>query len=144
MAKTNAYTAPSAVAAQAFLDNAKFNDQGLIAVIAQQYDSREVLMQAWMNRTALEETLTTGRMVYWSRSRTSLWRKGESSGQTQQVIDLRLDCDGDSLLALVHQEGVACHTGRRSCYFYALRDDAITAIAPVIADPDELYGSSKS
>ena len=119
----------------------RFDDRGLVPCIAQQHDSGEVLMMAWMNREAVEETLATGRVCYWSRSRGGLWRKGESSGQVQRLVDLRLDCDGDTLLALVDQTGVACHTGRRSCFFQALREGELTAIAPPLADPKALYGA---
>ncbi len=108
-----------------------FNREGLVPVIAQQHDSGEVLMLAWMNREAVAETLATGRVCYWSRSRGKLWRKGESSGQVQRLVELRLDCDGDALLLQVEQTGVACHTGRRSCFFTALRDGRIETIAEV-------------
>lgn len=123
-----------------FLAAVRFNENGLIPVIAQAHDSGEVLMMAWMNAEALEETLATGRVVYFSRSRNALWRKGETSGQVQQLKDLRLDCDGDTILALVEQKGVACHTGRRSCFFQALRDGQLTAIAAPEVDPAVLYG----
>ncbi|HAB04327.1 MAG TPA: phosphoribosyl-AMP cyclohydrolase, partial [Alcanivorax sp.] len=93
------------------LDNLAFNDAGLVPVIAQQHDTGEVLMFAWMNRAAIEETLATGQVCYYSRSRKTLWRKGESSGQTQTLKALRVDCDGDVLLASVEQTGAACHTG---------------------------------
>ena len=118
----------------------RFDDHGLVPVIAQQHDTGEVLMQAWMNRAALAETLSTGQVCYWSRSRGALWRKGERSGQTQRLIELRLDCDGDTLLALVDQAGVACHTGRRSCFFRAVRNDRLETIAEVEVDPADLYG----
>src|SRR5271155_1380560 len=101
----------------AILDAIAFDEQGLVAAVAQQHDSGAVLMLAWMNRAAVAETLATGQAVYWSRSRQALWRKGETSGQTQRVLQLRLDCDGDALLLLVDQTGVACHTGRPSCFF---------------------------
>ncbi len=117
----------------------KFGRDGLIPVIAQQHDSGEVLMLAWMNRESLAETLNTGDVTYWSRSRRRLWRKGETSGQTQRLVDLRLDCDGDTLLLLVDQKGVACHTGRRSCFFRALRDGQLVEIQAVSADPKTLY-----
>ncbi len=116
-----------------------FNEAGLVPAIAQQHDSGEVLMMAWMNAESIIETLRTGRVCYWSRSRQKLWRKGESSGQFQNLVDLRWDCDGDTLLALVDQKGVACHTGRRSCFFNAVRDGDPTVIAEVETDPDELY-----
>ena len=113
---------------------------GLVACIAQQHDTGEVLMMAWMNRAALAETLATGRVCYWSRSRQALWRKGETSGQVQRLVDLRLDCDGDTLLALVDQTGVACHTGRRSCFYRALRGDDLATLTAPEADPNALYG----
>ena len=120
----------------------KFDAQGLVTCIAQQHDSGEVLMVAWMNREALAETLASGRVCYWSRSRQRLWRKGESSGQTQALRELRVDCDGDTLLLLVEQKGVACHTGRRQCFYRAYRQDAdrLDEILPVITDPKDLYG----
>ena len=124
----------------AVLDAVSFDDQGLIPAIAQQHDSGEVLMMAWMNREALEQTITTGRVHYWSRSRQKLWAKGESSGQVQTLIEARVDCDGDTLLLLVDQTGVACHTGRRNCFFRALRDGGLETIAEVEIDPGELYG----
>ncbi len=123
------------------VDAIRFDDRGLVPCIAQQHDSGEVLMMAWMNRAAVEETLATGRVCYFSRSRGGLWRKGETSGQVQRLVDLRVDCDGDTLLALVDQHGVACHTGRRNCFFQALRDGAVTAIAAPLADPKALYGA---
>lgn len=118
----------------------RFNGDGLVAAIAQQHDSGEVLMMAWMNRDAVAETLTTGRVCYFSRSRGKLWRKGESSGQVQRLIDLRIDCDGDTLLLLVDQQGVACHTGRRTCFYGALRGGALAAISEPEIPPEELYG----
>jgi phosphoribosyl-AMP cyclohydrolase len=99
-------------------------------------------MVAWMNEAALAETIATGRVCYWSRSRQTLWRKGERSGQAQRLIELRIDCDGDTLLLLVDQMGVACHTGRRSCFFRALRDGRLETIAEPLLDPDELYKES--
>ncbi len=129
-------------AIQAMLDAIRFDANGLVAAIAQQHDSGEVLMLAWMNRDAVAKTLETGRVCYWSRSRGKLWRKGESSGQTQTLVDLRLDCDGDTLLVLVDQLGVACHTGRHNCFFRALREDALAEIAAPLVDPVALYSSS--
>jgi phosphoribosyl-AMP cyclohydrolase len=117
----------------------KLDRDGLIPAIAQQHDSGEVLMMAWMNLEALDETLATGRVCYWSRSRGQLWHKGESSGQTQQLKELRLDCDGDTLLLLVDQTGPACHTGRRSCFYNALHDDRVEVVAEPLIDPDLLY-----
>ena len=120
-------------------DALEFDDDGLIPVIAQQHDSGQVLMLAWMNREALAETLATGRVCYWSRSRARPWRKGESSGQAQRLVELRIDCDGDALLLRVAQTGVACHTGRRSCFYRALEDGGLSEIMAVEIDPDELY-----
>ena len=116
------------------------NEAGLVAAIAQQHDTGEVLMLAWMNAEALDDTLATGRVTYWSRSRQSLWRKGDTSGQVQRLVELRLDCDGDAILALVDQIGVACHTGRRSCFSWALREGTVRAIAGPEMDPKALYG----
>ena len=118
----------------------KYNSDGIIPAISQQHDTGEVLMMAWMNKQSIEETLRTGRVCYWSRSRGKLWRKGESSGQVQTLRDFRWDCDADTILMQVHQDGVACHTGRGNCFFLAARDDAIQEIADVEIDPEELYG----
>lgn len=117
-----------------------FNADGLVPAIAQQHDSREVLMMAWMNRESLAETLRTGRVCYWSRSRGKLWRKGESSGQHQELKRLLIDCDGDTLLLLVDQKGVACHTGRRTCFYTAAGPTGLEEVAPVEIPPEELYG----
>ncbi len=121
-------------------DTMRFDANGLIPAIAQQHDTGEVLMLAWMNRAALDETLATGRVCYWSRSRQGLWRKGETSGQVQRLVELRFDCDADALLLLVDQTGVACHTGRRSCFYTAWRDGRAVEIAAPLADPATLYG----
>lgn len=104
-----------------FINQIKFNSDGLVPVIAQQFDTGEVLMMAWMNDQALRETVETGRMCYFSRSRQCLWRKGETSGHVQKLIELRVDCDADTLLALIDQTGAACHTGNRSCFFRSLK-----------------------
>jgi phosphoribosyl-AMP cyclohydrolase len=112
----------------------KFDAQGLVPAIAQQHDTGEVLMMAWMDRDAVAETLRTGRVCYWSRSRKAPWRKGDTSGHIQTLVDLRIDCDGDTLLVLVDQVGVACHTGRHNCFFRALRDQRLDTIAPVLVD----------
>ena len=117
-----------------------FNADGLVPAIAQQHDTGEVLMMAWMNRDAIEETLNTGRVCYYSRSRAGLWRKGETSGQVQLLKELRIDCDGDTLLLLVDQTGVACHTGRRSCFYRAAKDGTIVTIQEVETSPEQLYG----
>lgn len=124
-----------------FIAALRFDAAGLVPCIAQQHDSGEVLMMAWMNADAVAETLATGRVCYFSRSRGGPWRKGETSGQVQRLVDLRIDCDGDTLLALVDQVGVACHTGRRNCFFRAIRDDAIAEIAAPLVDPKALYGA---
>lgn len=105
------------------LDDLRFNEQGLIPVIAQDAENGEVLMMAWATREALTRTLSEGRMVYWSRSRQELWRKGDTSGHVQHWEELKTDCDGDTLLARIHQEGPACHTGERSCFFRNLSPD---------------------
>ena len=121
-----------------------FDNRGLVPVIAQQHDSGEILMMAWMNREALAETLSSGQVCYWSRSRGKLWRKGETSGQVQKLVELRIDCDGDTLLALVRQTGVACHTGRRSCFYRRLEEGGeLSEIMEVTADPASLYGSDE-
>jgi phosphoribosyl-AMP cyclohydrolase len=126
----------------AVLAATRFDAQGLVPAIAQQHDSGEVLMMAWMNADAIRETLATGRVCYWSRSRAKLWRKGESSGQVQTLKEFRLDCDGDTILLLVDQLGVACHTGRRNCFFHAVRQGEFRIVADVIADPKSLYGDA--
>ncbi|RKR06201.1 phosphoribosyl-AMP cyclohydrolase [Kushneria sinocarnis] len=125
------------------LDDMTWNEQGLMPAIAQQHDSGEVLMMAWMNRASLEETLETGRVCYWSRSRNRPWRKGESSGQQQQLIEARLDCDGDTLLLLVDQLGAACHTGRRHCFYTRLTREQGEVISAPLVDPETLYGASQ-
>jgi len=127
---------PAGIAAAVVFDHA-----GLVPAIAQDHATGEILMLAWMNRAALAETLATGRVCYWSRSRSAPWRKGETSGQTQRLIELRLDCDGDAILLRVEQTGVACHTGRRSCFYrVAHADGTIEAVLPVAVDPKDLYG----
>lgn len=118
----------------------RFDSAGLVAAIAQQHDTGEVLMLAWMNRDALEETLATGRVCYFSRSRAALWRKGEISGQTQRLVEMRLDCDGDAVLLLIDQLGVACHTGRRSCFYQAVRDGVLVETMAPLIEPEKLYG----
>lgn len=130
--------APPATYPQAAIDKMiaaiQFNDQGLVAAIAQQHGTGEVLMMAWMDRDAVEETMRTGRVCYWSRSRQAPWRKGETSGHIQRLVDLRVDCDGDTLLVEVEQTGVACHTGRHNCFFRAIRGGQLEVIAPVEVD----------
>lgn len=125
---------------QSLLDAVQFNEAGLVMAIAQQHDTGEVLMAAWMNADSLKETLETGQVCYWSRSRQALWRKGETSGQTQRLVEIRVDCDGDCLLLQVEQIGVACHTGRRNCFFRAMRDGKLETIAAPEIDPADLYG----
>lgn len=121
------------------LDSIQFDENDLVPVIAQQHDTGEVLMLAWMNLDAIRETLATRSLCYFSRSRGKLWRKGEQSGQIQRLVELRLDCDSDTLLALVEQKGVACHTGRRSCFFLSVREDSVTEIREVLKAPETLY-----
>jgi phosphoribosyl-AMP cyclohydrolase len=128
-------------AIDAVLGAIAFNAEGLVPAIAQQHDSGAVLMMAWMNREAVAETLETGRVCYFSRSRERLWRKGETSGQTQRLVELRVDCDGDTLLLLVDQTGVACHTGRLSCFYRAARSDGLVEIAAPEVSPAVLYRS---
>jgi len=123
------------------LDTIAFDDNGLVPAIAQQHDTGEVLMLAWMNRDAVAETLASGQVCYYSRSRGKLWRKGETSGQVQHLVELRVDCDGDTLLLLVDQKGVACHTGRRDCFFRAAGAGGWREIAGVKVAPETLYGS---
>lgn len=118
----------SATAVDQVLAALQFNDAGLVPVIAQQHDSREVLMMAWMTRGAVAETLRTGQVCYWSRSRGALWRKGETSGNTQRLVDFLVDCDGDTILLKVDQKGVACHTGRRTCFFRAPRQGGLSEL----------------
>ena len=123
-----------------WLDALNFNEEGLIPAIAQELETGVILMQAWMNREALQLTVETGSAVYWSRSRQKLWRKGEESGHEQKVRALRTDCDGDVVLLLVEQTGgIACHTGRKSCFFYALIGEQWHAVEPVLRDPKEMY-----
>lgn len=111
------------------IQSLKFNEQGLIPAIAQHHDTKEVLMQAWMNADAIRETLATGQVCYWSRSRNALWRKGETSGHRQKLIELRIDCDKDSLLVFVDQIGPACHTNRPSCFYHAVRQGQVEIIS---------------
>lgn len=125
----------------AVLDQVKFTADGLVPAIAQQHDSGEVLMMAWMNRDSIRETLRSGRACYWSRSRNAFWRKGDTSGQVQNLIELRLDCDGDTILLRVNQLGVACHTGRRSCFYRRADNSGLTVTEPVLMSPDALYGN---
>lgn len=129
-----AATTYPAAAIEAMLAEVRFDPQGLVPAIAQQHDTGEVLMMAWMDRNAVVETMQTGRACYWSRSRKAPWRKGDTSGHIQTVVDFRVDCDGDTVLMLVDQIGVACHTGRHNCFFRAIRDGKLEEIAPVQID----------
>lgn len=122
-----------------WIDKLKFNEDGLIPAIAQQFDSNEVLMMAWMNKASIEESLKTARVCYWSRSRQAFWRKGESSGQIQMLKEFRVDCDSDTLLLLVDQTGPACHTGRRSCFYQLAEGDELIIDSEPLIDPKELY-----
>ena len=133
------FAAGDSVALAAALAELPWSADGLLPVIAQQFDSGEVLMLAWMNREALDETLRTGRVCYWSRSRRALWRKGESSGQIQVLKELRLDCDGDTILLGVDQTGPACHTGRRDCFYNRVDGDRLVVDKTVLIDPADLY-----
>ncbi len=121
------------------IDTLKYNESGLIPAIAQQYDTGEVLMMAWMNAASIKETLTTGHVCYWSRSRQRFWRKGESSGQIQTLKTLRFDCDHDTILLEVDQTGAACHTGRRHCFFYKVEDNQVLIDSQPLIDPETLY-----
>ena len=122
------------------LDRLPWNADGLIPAIAQQYDSGEVLMLAWMNRESLEETLAEQRVCYFSRSRQRLWRKGESSGQVQHLKEVRFDCDGDTILLRVDPVGPACHTGRRDCFYNRVEGDRVVVDSEPLIDPETLYG----
>ena len=124
---------------QQLISTLTFDRNGLIPAIAQQYNTGEVLMMAWMNKESISTTLQENRIVYWSRSRQNLWRKGDTSGQIQKLIEFRWDCDTDTLLLQVDQTGVACHTGRRTCFFNAIKDDKIAVISDIKIDPDILY-----
>lgn len=124
-----------------YLDEIRWNADGLVAAIAQDAATHKVLTLAWMNREALERTAQTREAHYWSRSRGKLWRKGESSGHVQRVRDIRLDCDGDAVVLVVEQEGgIACHTGHARCFYRRLDDGAWREVEPVIKDPAVIYG----
>lgn len=123
-----------------WLDEVGWDENGLVPVIAQDASTGEVLMLAWMNREALAETVRRGEAVYWSRSRGRLWHKGEESGHTQKLLEMRMDCDNDVVLLRIEQTGgIACHTGRRSCFFQKLDGGSWRAVDPVIKDPKEIY-----
>ena len=123
-----------------WLNDVKWDEQGLVPAIAQDAASGEVMMIAWMNREALEKTAQSGEAIYWSRSRRKLWHKGEESGHTQKVLEIRVDCDKDVVLLKIEQTGgIACHTGRRSCFFNKLEKGGWEEIDPVIKQPEEIY-----
>lgn len=123
-----------------FLDEIKWTEDGLVAAIAQDANTAKVLMMAWMNREALSLTVSENRAVYWSRSRQCLWRKGESSGNVQRIRDIRLDCDADVIVLQVEQQGgIACHTGRESCFYRSLVDGQWQTLEPVLKSPEEIY-----
>lgn len=125
-----------------WLDEVSWNEQGLVAAIAQDYKTGRILMQAWMNRESLELTVKEQQGIYWSRSRNRLWRKGESSGHVQKLKELQLDCDGDSILLVVEQQGgIACHTGRESCFYRKLNEQGEWQVTEdVIKNPETIYG----
>ncbi|WP_455234841.1 phosphoribosyl-AMP cyclohydrolase [Thiogranum longum] len=126
-----------------WLDAVRWNDDGLVPVIAQDAEDNKILMVAWMNREALRLTADKGYAVYWSRSRGKLWHKGEESGHRQLVREIRLDCDNDVIILQVEQKGgIACHTGRRSCFFQRLENGQWKTVEPVLKEPSEIYGSS--
>jgi phosphoribosyl-AMP cyclohydrolase len=125
---------------EAWLDEIKWTDDGLLPVIAQQHESGRVVMFAWMNRESLALSIREGFAVYWSRSRQRLWRKGEESGHRQKIIDIQIDCDADVLLLKIVQEGgIACHTGRESCFYRSLQQNTWQPTEPVLKDPDTIY-----
>lgn len=125
---------------ESLLDAISWSADGLIPAVAQDHKSGRVLMLAWMNREALAATIRDGHAIYWSRSRNRLWRKGEQSGHVQRVREIRLDCDNDTLLLIVEQVGgIACHTGRESCFFQRLQDDRWVAVEPALKSPEEIY-----
>ena len=124
-----------------WLDQVKWNDDGLVPAIARDAETGQILMMAWMNRDALRQTADSGKAVYWSRSRSKLWRKGEESGHEQKIQDIRLDCDNDVILLSVNQVGgIACHTGRHNCFFQKLEGDQWVAVEPVLKSEEEIYG----
>lgn len=123
-----------------FIDQLRFGADGLIPIVTQDAQSGELLMVAWANAEAVEATVAEGRAVYWSRSRGKLWRKGEESGNVQRLVEMRLDCDSDALCYRVEQLGsIACHTGRRSCFYRRLEDDAWQTVESVLKDPNKMY-----
>lgn len=120
----------------------RWNAQGLVPAIAQAADSGKVLMMAWMNEEALKKTLETGKAHYWSRSRQAIWCKGESSGHVQKVAEVRIDCDGDTLLLQVAQAGVACHTGHERCFYQVWKNNNWVEDEPLVKDPKDIYGKA--
>ena len=133
---------PANVVQPDWLDEIQWTEDGLVPAIAQDANNGDILMMAWMNRESLRLTVEEGQAVYWSRSRGKLWRKGESSGHQQVLRDIRLDCDADVVLLKVEQKGgIACHTGRRSCFYRTLKDGQWVSADPVIKDPNTIYGS---
>ncbi len=125
-----------------WLEQVKWGSDGLVPAIAQDHQSGRIMMVAWMNREALTQTVARGHAVYWSRSRQKLWPKGETSGHVQKVREIRLDCDNDVILLKIEQlGGIACHTGRESCFFQLLQDGEWQAVEPVLKDPKEIYGN---
>ena len=134
---------PANVVQPDWLDEIQWTEDGLVPAIAQDANNGDILMMAWMNRESLRLTVEEGQAVYWSRSRGKLWRKGESSGHQQVLRDIRLDCDADVVLLKVEQKGgIACHTGRRSCFYRSLKDGQWVSADPVIKDPNTIYGSN--
>jgi phosphoribosyl-AMP cyclohydrolase len=134
---------PAEQAQPDWLNDIQWTDDGLVPAIAQDADTGDILMMAWMNRESLALTVQENQAVYWSRSRGKLWRKGESSGHQQVLRDIRMDCDADVILLKVEQKGgIACHTGRRSCFYRTLKDGRWVSVDPVIKDPDSIYGSN--
>jgi phosphoribosyl-AMP cyclohydrolase len=128
------------VSSEAWLNKVNWSEDGLVPAIAQDAESGDILMVAWMNRDALKQTVELGEAVYWSRSRKKLWHKGEESGHTQKVKEIRLDCDEDVVLLKIEQVGgIACHTGRRSCFFQRLDKGKWVTVDPVLKDPHEIY-----
>ena len=136
------YQPPSNELIEAVIRKLSFNDDGLIPTIAQQFDTKEILMMAWMNVEAVRQTLKKGITHYWSRSRSCLWQKGETSGHIQLLKELRWDCDCDAMLVMIDQVGVACHTGRDSCFFNALQGGNIAQIMEVAVDLTDIYDNN--
>ena len=125
---------------KSWVDLVRWDDKGLVPAIAQDAESGRILMVAWMNREALSATADKGQAIYWSRSRNRLWRKGEESGHTQRVKEIRLDCDEDVIVLLVEQQGgIACHTGRESCFYRVLKNGVWETVDPVLKDPEDIY-----